>query len=147
MKKIKDFLASFSLASMLGCAATMEPIREEMDDSQLVMDVYIPGRPLVIMLPCERARVRLEPDEYQIKCTMETFFIHSRSSDYLQFGTVSYFDFGHDGNVDKISFNGMSLWINNYSIDLFYQEKLGQFRKRYVETLWREYLERHPSAE
>lgn len=147
MKTIKNILASVSLASLLsGCIATIDYVREEeIDDSQISLEVYVPGRSSIIILPCNRAGVRFEQNEYQIKCNVETFFIHNNHSDYLQFGNVSYFDENQDGTVDRVSFNDSSLLVNNYSIDRFYQEKLHQFRKNEVDRLWADYLRTHPN--
>ncbi len=144
MSKLKNTLASFLFPALFsGCYIREEyVIEDDLRDSQMSISLYVPGRPLVVIFPCRRAGVRFEIDEYSIRCNAETFFSHSLNTDYLQYGNVSYWDYGHDGNVDRVSFNDSSVEVNNYSVNQFYQEKLYQFRKDYVQGLWEEWLMR-----
>lgn len=91
--------------------------------------------------------MRFEHDEYVIKCNSQNFFVHNGHSDYLQFSGVSYWDNDQDGGVDRVTFNDISLRVNNYQINQFYSEKLAEFRRNYVERRWREYLASHPNEE
>jgi len=148
MKILKNGLMA-AVLSLSGCYINQEYVRENRNsmDNLTVMEVYVPGRSSIIILPCRNAGVRFEPNGYSIRCNSQTFFSHSLRTDYLQFGNVSYLDYDQDGNVDRISFNDSSLEVNNYSINSFYQEKLNQLRRDYVRKLWEEWLSNHPDQE